>query len=274
MEKRDQHYIPQFYLNYFTDPYVPPVQTPYLWVFDRKSGLVKNKSPKNIAFEKGFNDIIDKNGNISSVVEDQFQKIETETAKIFRKISKLEYISKSERLHLCKFVFSMRARIPKFKDLYNDIVQYGDQSVIPIDIVDVTKLPPQYPMDSVVNVTDIASHLLLRMDWSLLISPTETRFITSDNPVVVKDPSNLNYKSCGFSSSPNVHVIFPLTQQICLFGSWGRYRKLVEYISIDEVKEINFEIFKYSYKYLYSSSRNIPKEILMVNYLVNTGQLN
>ena len=56
-------------------------------------------------------------------------------------------------------------------------------------------------MDSVVRVTLLASHLLLRMDWSLLIAPKGISFITSDNPVVVRDPNNLNMRLCGFSSS-------------------------------------------------------------------------
>jgi len=243
------------------------------WVYGRANESIKNKAPKNIAFEKGFNDLVDVKGNLSSAIEDQFQQIETETAKVYRKLIKLEYISKSDRMQLCKFVLSMRTRIPKYKDMYTDIVRKGDQSVIPIDIVDVTKLPSQFPMNSVIFITDTASHFLLRMDWSLLIAPKEISFITSDNPVVVKDPENLNYRFCGFSSSPSVQVTFPLTQKICLFGSWGRYRRLVEDISIQEVKEINFETFKYSYNYLFSSSHDIAKEILIVNHLVNKGEI-
>lgn len=273
MEKRNQHYIPQFYLNYFSDPNVPPMHNPYVWIYDRVNEALKNKSPKNIAYEKGFNDIVDAEGNLDSTVEDQFQQIESETAKVFRKLVKLEYISKSDRLQLCKFVLSMRTRIPKYKDMYVDIVQKGDQTVIPLDVVDVTKLPSQFPMNSVIFAANNVSHFLLRMDWSLLIAPEEISFITSDNPVVVKDPENLNYRSCGFSSSPNVQVTFPLTPKICLFGSWGRYRKIIEYIGANEVKEINFETFKYSYQYLFSSTRDMAKEILIVNHLVNIGEI-
>ncbi len=190
-----------------------------------------------------------------------------------KKIIKIRIHNKKECLQLCKFVFSMRVRVPFYKNLYSDIVQKGDQSAIPMDIVDVTKLPSQYPMDSVIYVTNNYSHLLLRMDWSLLIAPKDFAFITSDNPVVVKDPENLHYRSCGFSSSPSVQVTFPLTQNICLFGSWGKYRRPVENIIIREVQEINFETFKYSYKYLFSSSRDMAKEILIVNHLVNKGEI-
>jgi hypothetical protein len=76
---------------------------------------------------------------------------------------------------------------------------------------------------------------------------------------------------CGFASSPQVEVTFPLTRQICLFGSWGRYRRVIEKVNADKVKEINFETFKYSHKYLFSSSKRLDKEILIVNHLVNKG---
>lgn len=274
MEKRNQHYIPQFYLNYFTDRLTPTLQSPYIWVYDRKSDLIKNKAPKNIAYEKGYNDIIDADGNISSIVEDQFQKIEAEVSKVFKKIIKLKYISRSERLSLCKFVFSMTLRVPAFQEKFKDIVESGDIRELENDRFNFENVSPDIMMDSVIRITNLASHLLLRMDWSLLIAPKETNFITSDNPVAIRDPSNPNMKSCGFSSSTEVQVTLPLTQQICLFGSWGRSRRIVEKVSIDEVENINFETFKYSHRYLYSSSRNFQREILLVNHLINEGLIN
>jgi hypothetical protein len=271
MEKRNQHYIPQFYLNYFTDPSVPPMYSPYVWIYDKKDESIKSKAPKNIAFEKGYNDIVDAEGNISSIVEDQFQEIESEVSKVFKKIINLKYISRKERLSLCKFISSMRGRVPEFREIFKDIVGSGDIKELSNEKFDFENLSSNISMDSVVRVTLLASHLLLRMDWSLLIAPQEISFITSDNPVVVRDQNNINMKFCGFSSSTEVQVTFPLTQQICLFGSWGRYRKVVENVSIEEVKEINFETFKYANKYLFSSSRQFQKEILLVNHLVNEG---
>lgn len=89
MEKRVHHYIPQFYLNYFTDPLTPPIQTPYVWVFDKKNESIKNKAPINFAFKKGYNDIIDSEGKISNIVEDQFMEIEGEASRVFKKIKQL-----------------------------------------------------------------------------------------------------------------------------------------------------------------------------------------
>jgi hypothetical protein len=46
MEKRRQHYIPVFYLNYFTDPHTPTMQTPYVWILDKKKKLLTIKLQK------------------------------------------------------------------------------------------------------------------------------------------------------------------------------------------------------------------------------------
>ncbi|EGD49585.1 hypothetical protein Cpap_4023 [Ruminiclostridium papyrosolvens DSM 2782] len=272
MEKRNHHYVPQFYLNYFTDPSTPSIYSPYVWVYDKADESIKNKAPKNIAYEKGYNDIEDSEGNISSIVEDQFEKeIETPVSRVFRKLVKLNYISRSERLMLCKFVFSMVERVPKFSKTFKVLIESGRIKELSIKGIDYDNLSSKVMMDSVVRVTHVASHLLLRMSWSLLIAQEGTSFITSDNPVVIKDPDNLNMELCGFASSPQVEVTFPLTQKICLFGSWGRYRRIIEQVNADEVKEINFETFKYSHKYLFSSSKNFAKEILIVNNMVNNG---
>lgn len=191
--------------------------------------------------------------------------------KVLKKVIKQRYISRKERLTLCKFVYSMKQRVPKFKQTFKDIVDSGDIKKFSNDRFNFENISSDLMMDSVVRTTHLASHLLLRMDWSLLIAPEGTSFITSDNPVIIRDPQNPNMKLCGFSSSPQVQVTFPLTRQICLYGSWGRYRRVVEKVCIDEVKDINFEIFKYSHKYLYSSFSQFQREILMVNHLVNEG---
>ncbi|MFT8313301.1 MAG: DUF4238 domain-containing protein [Clostridium sp.] len=269
MEKKKQHYIPQFYLNYFTDPLIPIMYAPYVWVYDRTDKSIKKKSPKNIAYENGYNNIMDKDGNVSSIVEDQFQEIEDNTSKIYRKIIKLKYISRSERLTLAKFVFSMLERVPRFRAMCKFAIESGYADKFMNEDDNLENKSSKLMMDSVIRATHGVSHLLLRMDWSLLIAPNGANFITSDNPVVVRNPKEVNLLMCGISSSPEVIVTFPLTSKICLFGSWGRYRSVVEKISVGEVEHINLETFIYSNRYLFSSSQYFQKEILDLNNLIN-----
>jgi len=274
MEKRRHHYIPVFYLNYFTDLQTPSVQTPYVWILDRKNETVDNKAPRNFAFIKGYNDIIDSEGNVSNIVEDQFNfEIELKASTVFRKLMSIKYLSKSDRFILAKFVAAKIFRVPKFRKAFKEIVEEKYYREFPNGGSDFEGVSSQLMMDSVVRTSGIIGNLLMRMDWSLLIAPDGSHFITSDNPVVVRNPDDPKWLFCGFASDTKIQVTFPLSAKICLFGAWGRYKRIIEYITEEEVIEINFETFKYSFEFLYSSTRYFRKEILLVNHLVNKGHI-
>ncbi len=273
MEKTDHHYIPKKYLSYFTDPFTPKGQTPYVWYFDREKELIRNKSPKNVGYLPKCYNIVDSVGNISSIVEDQLGKIENRAKPVLRKISELKRISRKERMYLSEYIFSMTLRVPRYWKIYNDAVVSGDIYKLGNEKIKFNDLPSNLPMDSIPRVASIGGKLLLSMQWTLLISPEGTNFITSDNPVVIRDPKNPGMKMCGFNSSPDVQVTFPLNKKMCLFGTWYRYRRIVERVTSDEVETINFETFKYSNKYLYASTPHFQKEIILVNHLVNIGEI-
>lgn len=271
MAKKRQHYIPRFYLNHFIDTDTPVLQTPYVWIFDKKSERIKNKAPLNFAYRHGYNNIIDENGKISSKVEEQFQVIEDKAARIIRKLLNLKYVSKIEREDLAVFIYTMRARIPYFKLIFKEVVEneeYNKQ--LNDDHIDVNQIESNLAMDSVIR-TSFMGKLLLRMFWSVLIAPDNISFITSDNPVIVLDPNAPMLQSIGFATSKDSEIIFPLSPKVCLYGSWIKRKKILEYINKDYTEDINFEIFKYSFKYLYSSTKYIDKRILLANTAVNQG---
>ncbi|MCW6111617.1 DUF4238 domain-containing protein [Clostridium sporogenes] len=270
MEKNKQHYIPRFYLGLFTDSKTPINQKPYVWILDRKKCSIKNRAPRNIAFKNGFNNIIDENGKISKIIEDEFGKIETKASTIIKKLINIKCINKSEQLELCKFIYTMRLRTPYFKDTFKEIIktrEYRSQFDKYMGDVDIS---PELAMDSVIRTCNLTSHYLLKMNWSLLIAPNEGYFITSDNPVVVLDPEAPKLRFCGFTNSEETKIIFPLSPKVCLYGAW-KEKRIVEHLSKDSVDELNFEIFKYSYNYLYSSVKYFDESILMCNMAVSKG---
>lgn len=77
----------------------------------------------------------------------------------------------------------------------------------------------------------------------------------------------------GFAN-PKAQIFFPLNPKICLFGEWNRSNRIIEKIDDNEVGDMNFEIYKYSDKFVYSNSRYFMKEIILVNHLVNKGIIN
>lgn len=270
MEKNRQHYIPRFYLELFTDPKTPINYDPYVWVLDKKKYSIKNKAPRNIAFQNGYNNIIDENGKVSKIVEDEFGKIETKASKIIKKLINIEYINRSERLELGKFIYTMRARTPYFRYTFKEVVESKEYISQFDKYIGDKDISPDLAMDSVIRTGNLISHYLLKMNWSLLIAPNEGYFITSDNPVVVLDPEAPKLRFCGFANSEETKIIFPLSPKVCLYGCWKK-KRIVEYLNKNSVDELNFEIFKYSYNYLYSSMEYFDESILMVNMAVNKG---
>lgn len=273
MEKRRHHYIPVFYLNYFTDVQTPPIQKPYVWIFDKKNETIDNKAPKNFAFIRGYNDILDSEGNVTNIVEDQFKlEIEDPASIVFKKLTKFKYLSKSNRYTLAKFVAAMIFRVPKFRDTFKKIIEEKYYLEFAVERRSMFEgVSSKFMMDSVIRTSGIGAKLLLKMDWSLLIAPEGVQFITSDNPVVVRNPNDPNWLFCGLASDPSIEITFPISPKICLFGSWGRFKRVIEYISDKEVSKINFETFKYSFDYLFSSTKYFIKEIILANHLVNKG---
>jgi hypothetical protein len=164
-------------------------------------------------------------------------------------------------------------RVPIFRDTFRKLVEEGYINELSNGDFNNITFPSKLPMDSVIRTTHVASHLLQRMAWSLLIAPDSSHFITSDNPVVVRIPDDPNWLFIGFAN-PKAQITFPLNPKICLFGEWDRSRRIIEKIDDNEVNDINFEMYKYSDKFVYSNSRYFMKEIILVNHLVNKGVIN
>ncbi len=70
----------------------PLWQEPYVWILNKKDESIKNKAPINFAFKRGYNDIIDAEGNISNIVENQFMDIEGVASGVLNKINKYKEI--------------------------------------------------------------------------------------------------------------------------------------------------------------------------------------
>ena len=59
---RRQHYLPQSYLQAWTDPECPANHEPYVWIFDREGKEGRAKSPKNIFHETDMYTIVGEDG--------------------------------------------------------------------------------------------------------------------------------------------------------------------------------------------------------------------
>ncbi|MFN0224058.1 DUF4238 domain-containing protein [Paenibacillus sp. KR2-11] len=257
MEKRDHHYIPQFYLRNFTDPNPPPKFKPYVWVIDLKEKTLRKRSPKNIGFIKGFNDTRDEDGNVTTIVEDKLGEIENKAAIILKKLLNGKYISRSERLAFAKFVFSMRIRVPYFKDLFSLVLTKPEYTKQFSDLFyDAPPPSPILDMGGIIRTTNAASYVLLRMNWCLIKAPEGKVFVTSDNPMLVIDSNNTKAAFVGFNK-PDVQIIFPLSPSVLLKGGWQPNFSLLRETNAEWVQKINSLLLLNAQRYVYMSTGEV-----------------
>ncbi len=293
MPKRRQHYVPLFYLKNFTDKSVTPPQSPYIWVFERGNSKPKRRSPKNIGFQTGFYDIEIEEGNVSTLVEEALAKLESNASSILPKILKQEEITPEERPNFAGFVVLMDTRVPSFR---NSIIRFHQQ--IGDRILKLAASQPGYldrilkeieentgkkmestgaelrdfisseeyridvdPIVSIKAMFDILENIipiLCDMNWRFLIPPRGLKFVTSDNPVVLKDPNNRSkIFGDGYKSSPTVQLTFPLSPEMCMLATWESKKDYYSEINEDFVREINLRTCNYSTRFVYSSANEI-----------------
>lgn len=97
-EKKQQHYLPQFYLKGFsTKRKFNGVQSENVWSYDKLTHTIKNKSVKNTAYENYLYSFLNKDSK-DHILEDIFSKIENNTKTIFDKIISISNGNSSKSL--------------------------------------------------------------------------------------------------------------------------------------------------------------------------------
>lgn len=295
MPKKRPHYIPQFYLEKFTDITDDDTPTPYVWVFERGKKTPYRRAPRNIARKKGFYDVKDFNGEIISVVEDFLSDLEGKSSKVLNKVLNKQLITSDERKIFALFVVVMRNRVPHFRNFVNEVIKdltkkflelsaaqpgYLEKWVlekeqktgtkVDINVNELRKsiLSDDFPYEISVNpgflirvmldtLFDVElRQILSEMSWSFLFAPQNCYFVTSDNPVVVIDPENRK-EGAGYKNSSTVQLTFPLSSNMCFMATWSKNRHNYQNINPSLLREINLRTCKYSTKYVFSPKEKI-----------------
>lgn len=299
MENRRQHYIPQFYLNKFVDPIISPPMMPFVWVFKKEANESRKKAPINTAYGMGFYDLHLKDGTISIDIEKNLMLLENRAAEISKKIEKGCIISKTDRMIYSEFIWTMQMRTPYQRNnlnkaiseaqrymmkiaidhpecLKNIITKKGNNEkeitdiemenlieIIKTDRFDIT-VPQEYSISNMVTLAEEFTKIIYNMNWCFLMSPEDSYFITSDNPVIIKDPKNTScFYGDGYLSSKSIELTFPISPSICLLATWAEQKEKFVKTNRVQVNEINNRICKYFNNFIFSSKKMFlnPKDM-------------
>lgn len=279
----NQHYIPKFYLNGFTNPEVPPGHSPSLLRYDIENPEPKKRAPVNVANKKYFYSFFDQE-SIDNTVEVTLSKIESEASSIFKRLENNDIIFDKPELRYVfgRFVSFLRFRTPQSKRYFEEIVNNREKmrfmdhlnknggikafmdtsnneaggNISTEEFLKSFNGMKIKPPDGSFQVLlfDAAKKMnrsFYSMKWHFLRPQDGLYFITSDAPVVFFDPANRNSSWIPGHDLKRIQIIFPVTRNLCLIATWDGEEG---YSTADResIIQINRRIAESAEKYLFS----------------------
>ncbi len=296
---RRHHYLPQFYLRYFTD------DNNQLWEFDRVEKKYTQKTPKGTAWAPHYYRYKGKDGNLHTDIEDEFfQTIEDKSKPIIDKIIRKEDISLEEKAVLASFVAFQHTRVPDFEKKMNELsekmvkeinkrmyssVEDTKERIMNMDntideaiaekeaknILELIKndslkvvIPKERSIKSMMLAGSKMSEYLFSMDWLFLYAPNKSSFITSDNPFFIlppvnRDPDNFWERGVGIAT-PGARKLCVLSNKVCLAILEPGEVIARRQIEPKAVREINCFIAVHSDQYLVSRDKELLERVIKI----------
>lgn len=216
-DPRRHHYVPQFYLRRFTD------EREGFWVWDKKEDRVFRASPTSIAVETDFYKIHDfvPLGHDPYLMEKQLGGIEDETSMItgqwinwLREINPLERIEipAINRQIVARFIALQYLRTADTREILGAIYQ-RDNPDKPFDDEEASKLHTT-ALWNLDLVNGLAAHIEKAI-WVFARNPTETPYVTSDNPVAFRTYDNRQWLRLGFRGV--TYAVYALSPDIVMY---------------------------------------------------------
>jgi hypothetical protein len=248
---KEQHFVPDCYLQAWCDPNCPAEYIPYVWLFDRDGSNGRKKAPANIFKETDFYTIKKADGTRDLTLEHGLAGLETKFSSIRKnKLDVQKPLTAEEHVYLAVFVAagqfrtrssrdhhagqwqglvdkmdelegSMRKATPERRRAAAKVgsISSSDRSLDPDHIRLLAARPLQMMMPIILaTVTPV----LVSMNMLILTTDDQVGFITSDTPVTWFDPEA--YKLPPFYrapalGSPTIEVTMPLSPRQCLVFS-------------------------------------------------------
>jgi hypothetical protein len=267
------HYIPQFYLQGFTDPDTPKGQEPYLWIHEPGQEW-RRRAPSNVAAESGYYDFTDADGCVHEDIEQILSRAEDTAARIIRgRVLRQKPPTRPQRAGLAVFIALLHVRVPVLIEHIQEVMAERVRTDMRL-VHEVGSRDPQewkafkqeyrrrtgepLPDDATPDLFDprryeistgrpAAIIMALRsadiwkdiagMDWTFFESKAGL-FITSDFPVSVVSPRLLR-PDAGLMTT-GAEVAFPFSRNIALVMSWQN-PNTIRFLSAHEriVEQVN-----------------------------------
>jgi|SRR6516225_8538736 len=264
-----QHFVTAAYLVGFTPEDSRDSQ---LWVYERDSDKVFRLIPDEAAKRRNYYSIPAKDGSFNDIVDTMLTALEGQAMPVLQKLLVGDYrLSTIERallghliafqefrtpwarasfqkmeVHLAQSMMRMAAQAPGYLERTLDELKAKGEVGASASAAEVrdyfrnSKLvaKPHAGLDTMVTMSQTAGQAYTQMHWTVFRA-TEKEFLTSDAPVVRRDPGFTGGLYGGGIMSPTAQVWFPLSKKACLLITHDeeRERKFFELLESGKVQE-------------------------------------
>ena len=276
---RRHHYLPQFYLNYFTN------NDGYFYIFDEEKSEIRKQTPINTALEKDLYTVKQSNGEDSYLLEKIFSEYESQAKILFEKIKKQEELCYEEKYIMSFFVALMQTRTPSAientADLFQQITEKHAQIIMQFPefrkkmeldrqkegleaftdeeykkLCENThlKINPQYALSISISKIGHLALIYAQQNWLFLcIDIPDRYFITTDSPfMLARDDADI---LLGVAIK-GVRKLCPITNKILLVIFDKGDKILFENITNKKhIRDLNAFLFRGRKKYAIANKK-------------------
>jgi hypothetical protein len=250
--RKRHHYLPVFYLKGFIDP----DQSPFLWIYGKDKEEIIKTNVANIAVRGDYYTFRTSEGTKDSdKIESFLSAIEGYCAPVIQKIRRRELLNDEDRIHFAVFLAFMYVRVPSFRENIEEAMKgfiksfskfmashkegfeatvksmerdTGKEIGMPTEELRKFMLEGEYDVKVVpeVSLMGIAmaqdfAKIFLHMQWFFFGATRDYKFVTSDNPLSIYDPTYVPSSFYGIGLlNKKIEIVFPVSSNIACLGIW------------------------------------------------------
>ncbi|MEC5424281.1 DUF4238 domain-containing protein [Virgibacillus sp. C22-A2] len=281
---KKQHYVPQTYLQKFSD------EENYLHIYDIKTNQFRKQRPQSTGYGKHFYTI--EHDGIKDPFIEHFlaNEVDSKYVNVINKIENSKLFSDEDRLNLSTFIAFQHLRTPAQRENYNSMVTKFHKTRVQFEflyrkntgtlkdmdnmskaelaelerIVDEgeygVSVPKGHSLKFMFDFADKMISFINNQNWVIVKAPTKSRFITSDNPycmLKVKDVAE--WEGYGLI---NTNKFFPLTSDFLLVIT-GKGSKVINFkFNSSQVRTQNLLTIMQANRNLYSPNEKLLKRLV------------
>ena len=276
-EGSHHHYVPQVLLKRFRGG-------GKLYELDKQTGEVKETTPKETAWDRDLYKVVSKSGEHDGVIEGFFSLAEGFAREALDGLVRDgENLTERDRSDLAFLAAIQEQRAPGFLDELKIGIRQAALTKFAVDLTNVKgkkrkeaiktrdailegriTLEPS-DQEALTQATQLLVHTwfaISLLPWTVLKAKPPYRFVCSDRPLTMHDPTPPHpWSAPAWESSPLVESTLPVGRDLCLRIGPSQPKRLSVKETTKQVDRINLRTYGWATRYVYGPSPDLLERL-------------